>query len=381
MMALLLLRRKDKPAVDLSFLNNLPSCVTFARASQGWYFGCDGLLKLAAIDEPRFDYDPETFQPKGLCCETIQTNSALYCRDMTNGVWVKTNIAAALDQTGIDGGVSSASRLTASANNATVMQTVIATAANRVFSVFLKRIEGSGAVSLTLDGGTTWTAASVTSSWKRFSAPYQNIADPVFGIKMAVSGDVIAADAAQMQASIYPTSTILTAGSSVTLAAESIDVMSIPWFNASSGSMAVEYVQEGLSNSTSLNPRIVFFNNGSEENRIGFYYTGGTTNRVGGSVTADGVSQADTPNQSPGTIIVPNQTMKQALRYATNDIAVSNNGSSVQTDTAATIPTAINRLTFCRKVTDGTHRANGWMRRFCYWNFGIDNTTLQQVTQ
>jgi len=47
------------PALQLDFLSGtLDSRVTFTRASAGTYFGSDGLLKSAAANTPRFDYNP-----------------------------------------------------------------------------------------------------------------------------------------------------------------------------------------------------------------------------------------------------------------------------------------------------------------------------------
>ena len=49
--------------------------VTFTRASTATYTGPDGLIKTAAVNEPRYDYDPLTGECKGLLVEEQRTNS------------------------------------------------------------------------------------------------------------------------------------------------------------------------------------------------------------------------------------------------------------------------------------------------------------------
>lgn len=46
----------------------------FSRASVGTYFDSSGALQTAAIDEPRFDHDPNTLAPLGLLKEIERTN-------------------------------------------------------------------------------------------------------------------------------------------------------------------------------------------------------------------------------------------------------------------------------------------------------------------
>lgn len=66
------------PSMSLDFLSgSLDPKVTFTRASTATYFGSDGLLKIAAVDVPRFDYGPVTMQPKGMLIEESRTNILL----------------------------------------------------------------------------------------------------------------------------------------------------------------------------------------------------------------------------------------------------------------------------------------------------------------
>jgi len=59
----------------LNFLTGaLDSGVTFTRGTTATFVGSDGLIQTAAINAPRFDYDPVTLAAKGLLIEEQRTN-------------------------------------------------------------------------------------------------------------------------------------------------------------------------------------------------------------------------------------------------------------------------------------------------------------------
>ena len=177
----------------------------------------------AAYYGPRIDYDPNTLAVKGLLIEENRTWVALWNRDFTNAAWTKTSVTAALDQVGIDGVANSASSLTASANNGTVLQAITLASSQRATSAYVKRLVGSGAVSMTTDGGTTWT--DITSqlgagAYARATIPAQTVTNPSVGFKFATSGDKIAVDFFGNENGAFQTSPLVVASASVTRAAD-----------------------------------------------------------------------------------------------------------------------------------------------------------------
>jgi prepilin-type N-terminal cleavage/methylation domain-containing protein len=70
------------PSLDLNFAKNKSlidsvsgkNLVTFSRNSIGTYVGADGLIKTAAVNEPRFDHNPVTGESLGLLIEEQRTN-------------------------------------------------------------------------------------------------------------------------------------------------------------------------------------------------------------------------------------------------------------------------------------------------------------------
>jgi hypothetical protein len=174
----------------------------------------------AAYYGPRFDYPNST--AAGLLHESVAaTNVVLYSNDLTNTAWAKSNITAALNQTGADGVANGASSITATSANGAVLQSITLGSSARAQSALVKRITGTGAVYMTTDGGTTWTAITITGSWALQTIPIQTLANPSVGFKLATNGDAIAVQYVQnettQQSSPIPTTT-----ASATRAAESL---------------------------------------------------------------------------------------------------------------------------------------------------------------
>jgi hypothetical protein len=77
--------------LDFAGTGTLDSRITFTRSTTGTYYNSSGVLTTAAINAPRFDYNPSTLAPLGLLIEQSSTNLATYSNDFTNAVWTKTS--------------------------------------------------------------------------------------------------------------------------------------------------------------------------------------------------------------------------------------------------------------------------------------------------
>ena len=220
----------------------LPSWLTFTGSNKGTYFNSSGVLTQASTNTPRFDYDPVTLSPKGLLIEEARTNVVLYSRDLTNGAWSPTNMNRAKDQTGLDGVANSASSITASATNGTILQAITLSSSARFQTAYVKRITGSGSVSMTTDGGATWTAISVPATWGRVSIPTQTLANPSVGFKIATNGDAIAIDLVQNENGAFATSAIPTTTASVTRSVDyPVGSMAGAGVNLSQGTISIRF--------------------------------------------------------------------------------------------------------------------------------------------
>ena len=148
-----------RPSLNLNFQGGkLDSRVTFARSTTGTFVGSDGLIQTAAINTPRFDYDPVTLACKGLLIEEQRVNLLTYSDDFSNAAWTKTNATVTANAVAAPDGTTTADTLTASGANGTLIQDlgVVASAA-KAAGLWLKRKTGTGNVDLTLNGGRNWT--------------------------------------------------------------------------------------------------------------------------------------------------------------------------------------------------------------------------------
>ncbi len=147
---------------------------------------------------------------------------------MTNAAWVKTNVTAAKTATGIDNAPNSASTLTAGAANATILQTLTLASAARSSSAYVKRRTGTGTISFTRNGGTTWTDITSlinSSTWTRVKIENSSVTNPSIGFLIATSGDAIDVDIAPDEAGAFISSPIVTTTAAVT---RNADVLSYP---------------------------------------------------------------------------------------------------------------------------------------------------------
>ena len=68
----------------------------------------------------------------------------------------------------------------------------------RTFSVYLKKVSGSGVLKYTLDGGATWNSQNITLSWARYTFPSTTNRHKV-GLKFETNGDVFQIWGAQLE--------------------------------------------------------------------------------------------------------------------------------------------------------------------------------------
>jgi hypothetical protein len=141
---------------------------------------------------------------------------ALHSRDLTNAVWSGTTVTTAKNAVGADGTASGATTITATAASGTVLQALSHASQSRVFSAYIRRVTGTGAIQLTTNGGTNWTTVTISSLYTQVACAAQTVASGTIGIRMAVSGDVIEVDFAQGEVGPVATSPIATTTGSVT---------------------------------------------------------------------------------------------------------------------------------------------------------------------
>lgn len=345
----------------------LPASSVFSRASGAYFFNSSGILTQAAIDIPRFEFVGGVCH--GVLLEAGVTNYCRYNRDLTQASrWVATNITPLKNATGIDGVLNSCSTLTANSNDGTILQTIAGSTGSttRRSWCWIKRVIGSGQVSMTQDNGATWTPLTLTSAWTKVYIPSATVANPVVGFKISVSGDSIEVDMVSHVPTGNPSSSIPTLGDvDVTRASDSLSINRIPWFNQTSGTIVVYYSLPFVASANS----IYAFYDGTANERI--VLSGGGNPQF--NVIDNNVSQV---SLSSGTYSA-DTIMKSAMSYKENDFAMVTGGGTVQTDTSGTVPT-IDRLVFGNGGAGATSAAR--ILGITYYGTRVSNDTLQRIS-
>ncbi len=387
---LLLFRDNGKPLVDLNFMGSLPGVCALTRASSKRAFNASGVLAEVAANNPAFEYDPVTNGIRGLLLEGQSTNALTYSQNLSAG-WTRGTGATYTDSQASPDGENNAVLVTGlngtsiGATEATVYKSSVPIAEGVIYTVsvfarlqsatsnkFKIRIRSASPTYNYYSADTTlsttnWTRISVT-----FTAPAgEASAFILFGSTGSMN---VYLYGAQFEAAPAASSYIPTTGAAVTRAADSLLVTSLPWFSASKGTFAATFMTD-YTPPTGCYPALATFSDGTSNNRLKINIDPGSA--LAGAVTTGGTLQA---NPSSGTLAL-NAVQKLAMRYKTDDVALSGNGAAAGADTSASMPTGISQLELGGFGGTATQAFKGYLRRFRYWNYGLANATLQKVTQ
>ena len=180
-----------------------PISTTRANAAGTYSFHC-----IAGSSTPGILY----FYPNSACTGTI------------DNVSVRESVIQVTQATGLDGIANTATTLTAAAAGAIILQPITLASAARCASAYVKRRTGTGTISFTQDGGSTWTDSTSqinSSTWSRVEIT-ATLANPSVGFKISTSGDAIDVDCVQNEAGTAATSPIVTTTATVTRNADSL---------------------------------------------------------------------------------------------------------------------------------------------------------------
>jgi hypothetical protein len=172
----------------------------------------------------------------------------------------------------------------------------------------------------------------------------------------------------------FATSVIPTTTTALTRSADVASVNTLsPWYNSAAGTLFAEFSTFG----TPVNfPTVWQLDDGtSQNNLIGYVFT----NILGAAQRTLNVSQGDL--NTVGAAINAANTTKMGYAYATNDSALSGNGSALTggaIDNTVSIPT-VTTLRLGAKVTP-VNVLNGYLRRITYYPRRLSNAELVSIT-
>lgn len=363
----------NKTLAPVNGLGPTPS-ITRADATAS-RFNAQGTLETnLSANTARFDHDPVTFKSLGLLLEEARTNLAIRSGDVSDdAVWVPTNITKGSDSvTDPTGTANTNVRLTASAANGTLLQTVTSAIDDYSYAVFIRRATGTGDIDLTVDNGVTWTTQALTPGWNRFDVSDASETNPVFGVRIVTSGDAIDFWGSDLNKNtIFPTSHIPTVAASVTRNADVVSTTDVSWYNANEGSFYGSVSQPYIDASAAVFS--VGVAAGSDRIR--------TLTSVS-KLSLDVINSADTNGFVVDTDVMVDGIEKQfAFAFANDDMAGSFDGGSIITDADVSMPLAVAPDIFAvGDLRAGGAPWNGHIKELRYYNVRKDNQFLEDLS-
>jgi hypothetical protein len=371
----------DGSTLTLDFTTgSLDPRLTFTRASTtATYINSSGYVTTAGTNVARFDHDPTTLAPRGLLVEGTSTNLLNWSESFatsggTNNNWADTSITRTTGQADPANGTT-AIRFTASAGNATVISSAaIGTSAERTFSVWLRRVTGTGNIQYTQNNGTNWTTQAITATWTRYT--FTHTVDHRVGIRIVTSGDAIEMWGAMLEVGSGQSSYIATGASQATRNADECSMTGTnfsSWYTQSQGTLLVagrtsaRYVDSAGFDF----PAILTVDS---NNHIGAAVWNGVAYgivRAGGAFRLNYATLATVNN---------NSAFKTAIAFANADFAgVANNGSPV-TASSGSPPTTLNTLALGSNRAGTGNAYFGHVSIVKFWPTRLTNAQLQSLT-
>lgn len=310
-------------SLNLNFIDGSPidSRITYTGGG-GTFFNSAGTLTAATTNVARYDFDPVTHAPRGLLIEETRTNLLL-----------------------------------ASATLST--QSVTVTAAPMTLSFY-----GTGSVALS--GAFVGNLAGTGAFPARVSLTFTPTAG---ALTCTVTGSVLNA---QVETGAFPTSAILSGGTSGVRAA---DVVTMPidlWFNTAAGTVLTEANLPVNLNSNFAG--LWCMDNGSNANRLLNYLANGVN-----SITSSSSVASVSTSQTVGTM-TPGTTFKVATAYSSAGIANAFNGAAAPGSATVAAPATYFIFRIAAAGANATTQPSGYIRRVRYWPRALTAGELQQVT-
>jgi hypothetical protein len=394
--SLLLDFARNKSLVDRISGNNL---ITFERASTGTYVGADGLIKTAAADEPRFDFDPVTGESLGLLIEESRTNFLPYSENFV-GNYTLTNVTLNANSTISPSGDLDATTVTATLNTATGVEysQSFSNLVNYTISLFVKRKSGSNTFQIRSAGGATsriqatFSLENETSSYLNQATSSSIISYPNGWFKCSVSGPISSDEnriiflngmtlneefyiwGSQLELGSFPTSYIPTSGSAVTREPDITKITGTnltSFYNQSKGTLFTSFRPLPLSTGSR------YVQSSTIGSTLEAFYIRSTPTGSDSAIIDGGVAQAyNLINYTRSE----QENSKHAYAYELNNFGVSAQGQLGSGDTSCTMPT-ITRFDIGSLYQDSNTFLNGYISQLFYYPARISDIKLQQMTK
>ena len=329
------------------------------------------LLRTAAINEPRLEYDASG-QPLGLLIEEQRTNKLTYSQDYTQSEWLKESVTVATAPVAAPDGTMTATHVvrTGSAGTGHLVDTNVVTTSDR-HSIWARTVSGTGTMYIAFHDSDTYKV-TLTEEWQRFDVQCNNA--HVYAVNFRGSATLTECYiwGSQAETGTFPTSYIPTSGSTVT---RNKDVCKVTAFKYHQNDQQGTLFVEGTPNiSQATYRRFAEFEYSNLRFSIQTYT---------GKIASYTRNAANSTNNSIGTQnpYTPYRTQKSAFTVSAGYAAKSNNGLDVQSETDVLGLDEPNVDLYIGQQDNTADQLCGHIKRVLYFPTKLSNDKLVELTK
>lgn len=249
-------------------------------------------------------------------------------------------------------------------------------------SAWLKCVTCTGAISLTMDNGGTWTDISstlLTTKFLQVRIPTQNLLNNTVGIRISNNSDVIVADFFQTEDDDIATTPMWTTTATIRRGSENVFIgtnasnFNFGWqlLNNTQQSTPFTYLFQYSGNFSSL------YSHANMVTDTPFISSATSAGVVNGSIS--GVSITTSPDTDTNGLFTRN---KAIMRFDKFGAAICVNGQTVKTASTPTNATSLAGGTHANLQNNGSNAygTNGYMARWTGWRRAVSNGEMQQYS-
>lgn len=362
-------------------------------------------------NEARFDNNPTTGESLGLLIEEQRTNLVTYSQDFSNAVWANNNLTVTANTVVSPDGTITAESITETTANGehNLGFSIGTTSFEAAVSCYMKKGTGryglirfgtvtaggyrnaifdlQDGIVVSVGTGITASMQSVGNGWYRCIAQGNKNATnsfALFGLSDGTTNSYIGNGystiyiwGAQLEAGAFATSYIPTTTSQVTRSADSASMTGAnfsSWYRADAWTMYSEAMdRNGIIAGTNFS--IYSISDTTANNETITRFLGSNT------VTQSYGSNGGAANQwvFSGTATSAGTYKKLATAYAINDVAFSDSGATVSTDSSALLISNMTQLLIGGERS-ATQSLNGTIKKLAYYPKRLTNAELQGLT-
>ena len=383
--------------------------ITFTRSTTGTYLGSDGLLKSAAIDEARIEYDAEG-NCLGLLVEEARTNNLIYSNQASQLSYHGDGVTTGVDTTEVSspegsgtviklnktaggygfarvsyGSVTYAQTLSAFVKKGTAryigFRQLAAVATHTTFDLETNTwVQTSGSTSRGYeDYGNGWLRLWVVSDDSNSKEWASLCITNSGGTETNSETGTVYVYGIQRETGTFPTSYIPTEGSTVTRTSEGARVtLSKFHYRQKHGAIVIEFTSKYDETVPNYHRPWELGNLATGVNHI-FMYVKGTETRLTSGLYDNNVNQFF----SSLTAALPNNTgvySKAAITWQTDDAQTAYNGSAVGSDSTVALTQERDTLAIMGRPTTTAGRLSGHVKSIQYYPLRLSEERLEAVT-